>query len=68
MAFVGAQGLIEEYEEQGVPVVVFCVHKGPVEQIGAREGWTYITGDIDAMERNRRVLDFQAGKYKGQQI
>jgi hypothetical protein len=65
MAFVGAQGLIEEYEEQSVPVAVFCVHKGPVEQLGAREGWTYITGDVDAMERNRRVLDFQAGKYKG---
>ena len=65
MAFVGAQGLIEEYEEQGVPLVVFCWHKGPVEQIGAREGWTFITGDIDAMERNRRVIDFQAGKYKG---
>jgi hypothetical protein len=61
----GAMELIEETEEQGQPQVVYAVHKEPVVALGAREGWTWIDGDISATERAQRVADFQAGKYIG---
>lgn len=61
----GAMELIEETEGQGQPQVVFAVHKEPVQALGAREGWTWIDGDISATERAQRVADFQDGKYVG---
>lgn len=64
-AEVAAEEIIEELEEADKPHVVFCVHKGPVERLGSRPGWTYIHGDVPADERSLRVADFQAGKYKG---
>lgn len=60
-----AMELIEETEEQGLPQVVYAVHKEPVEELGRREGWTWIDGGISATERAQRVADFQAGKYVG---
>jgi len=57
--------LVEEYEAQGVPVVVFSAHRTPVDALGKREGWATITGDTSTDERGRIVEDFQAGKLKG---
>lgn len=57
--------LIKEYEEQGTPLVVFSAHRGPVEELEQREGWTTLIGGMPAEEKGRRVRDFQAGKYRG---
>lgn len=57
--------LVEQYEEQDVPLLVFSVHRAPVDQIGAREGWAAITGDTSAEERTAIVARFQAGELRG---
>lgn len=57
--------LVEEHEENGIPLVVFSAHKEPVKVIGSREGWAYITGETPAHERQEIVRQFQAGNYKG---
>jgi SWI/SNF-related matrix-associated actin-dependent regulator 1 of chromatin subfamily A len=40
----GAIAIIEEYEAAREPVVLFSVHRGPVDVIGRRHGWAAITG------------------------
>lgn len=57
--------VVEQYEEQEVPLIVFSAHKKGVETIAAREGWALITGDTDVLKRRNIVKDFQDGKLKG---
>jgi hypothetical protein len=57
--------IVEGYEEAGVPLVVFSAHKKPVEELGKREGWGFITGDTKPETRTNLVSDFQSGKLKG---
>jgi len=57
--------LIEQYEEQEEPVVVFSAHRAVVEELGKREGWAVILGGVKAEDRTRIEDDFQAGKLKG---
>jgi SWI/SNF-related matrix-associated actin-dependent regulator of chromatin subfamily A-like protein 1 len=57
--------LVEEHEQEGVPLVVFSAHRGPVEALRGREGWAVITGETSPAERHRVVRDFQAGRLKG---
>lgn len=57
--------LVESYEEQGEPVVLFSAYRATVDTIGAREGWATITGDTAPEERTRIEEAFQAGKLKG---
>lgn len=57
--------IVETYEESCTPLVVFSAHVEPIEELGAREGWEYITGDTSAEDRFRITEDFQAGKLKG---
>jgi hypothetical protein len=56
---------VEGYEDAGTPLVVFSAHKKPIEELGKREGWKIITGDIGAEERRDIVHEFQEGKLKG---
>ncbi len=56
---------VVDYEEQGIPLLVFSAHKAPVEAVGAREGWATITGDTPPEERAAIVQAFQAGDLKG---
>jgi SWI/SNF-related matrix-associated actin-dependent regulator 1 of chromatin subfamily A len=57
--------MIEQYEEQEEPLVVFSAHVAPIELLGEREGWACITGSTPN-ERRREIEDaFQAGKLKG---
>jgi len=56
---------IEDFEEQNEPLVVFSVHREPIDLLASREGWAVITGDTPAEERTRIENDFQAGKLKG---
>lgn len=57
--------VVEEYEEEEEPVVVFSAHVAPVQACGAREGWACITGETPNEVRSQIQRDFQAGKLKG---
>lgn len=57
--------LVDDFEEQEEPVIVFSYHRDPVEQLGARKGWAAITGGTPDVERAQIVRDFQEGKLKG---
>lgn len=57
--------LVERYEEEGEPLVVFSAHRAPVDAMVGREGWAVITGDTPAADRTTAVEDFQAGRLKG---
>lgn len=56
-------GMVEDYEEQGVPLVVFSAHRKPIDELGQREGWLVITGDT--ANKQAVAAEFQTGKYKG---
>lgn len=57
--------LVEEYEESDTPVVVFSAHRAPIDELANREGWSVITGDVSAEERQDVVRRFQVGELKG---
>ena len=57
--------LLDEYEQDGEPVVVFSAHKAPIHALAHRIGWVQFTGETPADERTQIVADFQAGKYRG---
>lgn len=58
-------GLVESFEEQDEPVVVFSAHVAPIEALGKREGWAIITGATPATERTAIEDKFQKGEIKG---
>ena len=57
--------VIENHEEENIPLVVFSAHRAPILEIGKREGWAIITGDTKPENRQQIVRDFQSGKLKG---
>lgn len=57
--------LVEDHEEDEVPLVVFSAHLEPLDVLGQREGWGKITGATSPENRQKIVNDFQAGKLKG---
>ena len=57
--------LVEEFEAQDEPLVVFSAHRAPIDQFEAREGWAVITGDTSPEERTRIEEAFQAGQLRG---
>ena len=57
--------IVEEYEEQDTPLVVFSAHRAPLDHFLEREGWGVITGDTPSKTRSQIETDFQAGKLKG---
>lgn len=57
--------LVEQYEENDEPLVVFSAHRAPILELLNRKGWGVITGDTSATERTGLVAAFQAGKLKG---
>jgi SNF2 family DNA or RNA helicase len=57
--------LVEEHEEDNIPIVVFSSHLAPLNAIGDREGWAKITGETTAENRQKIVREFQAGHLKG---
>ncbi len=60
-----AAELLDLYEEQDVPVLLFSAHKSPVDAAGARPGWFKIHGDTSADERGAIKKRFQAGEGRG---
>lgn len=57
--------VVESYEEQGEPLVVFSAHRAPIDLLGKRAGWAAISGDTSAERRTEIEAAFQAGKLKG---
>jgi hypothetical protein len=57
--------LIETYEEEEVPVVVFSAHLAPLKTLATRPGWALIDGSVPAERRATTVEDFQAGALRG---
>jgi SNF2 family DNA or RNA helicase len=57
--------LVENFEEQEEPVVVFSAYRAPVDTLATRSGWAVITGDTPPDERSRIEDAFQAGRLKG---
>lgn len=58
-------GEIEMYESSETPLVFGSAHREPVLEVGNREGWGMIIGGMSAVEKQKVVDDFQAGKLKG---
>lgn len=57
--------IVEGFEENGEPLVVFSAHRAPIDALASREGWAVITGDTSADERGRIEDRFQRGDLKG---
>lgn len=57
--------MIEDYEDQEEPVVVFSSHRAPIDILKDRKGWEVITGDTPSNKRSEIEKNFQAGKLKG---
>ena len=57
--------MVEDFEEQEEPLVVFSAHRAPIDMLGERPGWATITGDTPPDERTRIEDAFQAGRLKG---
>jgi SWI/SNF-related matrix-associated actin-dependent regulator 1 of chromatin subfamily A len=57
--------LVEDHEEDNIPLVVFSAHLEPLDKLGEREGWAKITGQTSAENRQKIVNEFQAGNLKG---
>lgn len=57
--------VVEESEEAGEPLVVFSVHKKPLEALRGRAGWGLLTGDTPTQERSGLVELFQSGQMRG---
>jgi SWI/SNF-related matrix-associated actin-dependent regulator 1 of chromatin subfamily A len=57
--------LVESYEEQEVPIVVFSAHLAPLHELAKREGWAMISGDTPPEKRTQIENDFQAGLLRG---
>lgn len=57
--------LVDEYEDNDTPLVVFSAHRMPIDVLARRDGWITITGSTPPVKRAQIETDFQAGKYKG---
>ena len=57
--------LIKDLEENEEPVIVVSCYKKPIEKIGKRKGWRYITGDVSSDDREEIVKELNAGVLKG---
>jgi SNF2 family DNA or RNA helicase len=57
--------LVEEHEEDDIPLVVFSAHVAPLNKLAERDGWKKITGETKAEDRQKIVEEFQSGKLKG---
>lgn len=57
--------LVEEHEEDNIPLVVFSSHLAPLDELAKRDGWDKITGETSAAKRQEVVRRFQNGELKG---
>lgn len=57
--------VIESYEEQEEPLLVFSAHRAPIDLLATREGWATITGSTSPEEKTAIEESFQRGELKG---
>lgn len=57
--------ILEEFQDYPDPIIVFSMHRAPIETVGKLRGWEIIDGTISTTKRMEIVKNFQEGKYKG---
>lgn len=57
--------ILKEYDERGEVVVVYSMHREPIDTVAKLRGWEVIHGDIAPEKRRGIVARFQEGKLKG---
>ena len=57
--------IVEGYEANEEPLVVFSCMRNPIDIFNERPGWGIITGDVTGPARDLVVKDFQSGKLRG---
>ena len=57
--------IVENHEEEEIPLVVFSAHRAPIDTLAGREGWATITGSTKPEDRQDIVRKFQSGELKG---
>lgn len=57
--------IVETFEDQQEPLVVFSAHLAPIQALADRPGWAIITGNTSPEERTRIEDAFQGGKLRG---
>lgn len=57
--------LVESYEQNEEPIVVFSCMRNPIDIFKDRKGWGVITGEVTGPARDKVVEDFQSGKLLG---
>lgn len=60
-----AAELADSVLDSGRQIVVFSVHRGPVDAISSRPGWRSIRGGDEARRRAQAISDFQGGEARG---
>ena len=57
--------IVRELEEAGELMIVYSMHREPVDTLAKLPGWASITGDVSDKDRTKIIANFQAGRYKG---
>lgn len=57
--------MVESFEEEEQPALVFSAHRAPILALQGRQGWATIIGGVDAMKRKEIEAKFQEGKLIG---
>lgn len=57
--------IVEEYEENEEPLLVFCSKVAPIAILEKRPGWGIITGEVNQRDRQHVIDEFQSGRMKG---
>jgi hypothetical protein len=59
------QEVVDEFREQGEPLVVFCDHISVLEKVlGGQDGYAVLQGSVSPKKRQQMVDDFQSGALK----
>lgn len=57
--------LIQHYQEEKEVMIVYSMHREPIEAVGELPGWEVIHGGIPVPDRQPIIKRFQAGELKG---
>lgn len=57
--------VVQDFEDQEEPLVVFSAHRAPIDVLAKRPGWGAIHGDVPKEQRDALVDMFQSGQMKG---
>lgn len=60
--------LVKDYEARGEPMLVFSMHREPIDKLAERKGWLRITGSETAQQRKEIEEYFQAQDEKGRWV